>query len=174
MRTRKAQTLTPDFIISFTIFLAILALSINLWTIANEKDAWVYTFEEMQIKSRILADTLNNNPGEPANWNNETVILIGFSEKEEDHILNKTKLLSFKNLSYVKAKNLMNLGNTEFSITITDKNDNIISLDPGILLEFGQNHTNKDTIVHSSRLTLLNDSGNLTISKLNLIHQVNS
>ena len=96
MQTRKAQTLTPDFVIRFVIFLAILSMSINLWNIANEKNTWIYDLEDMQLKARITADTLITRPGEPKYWNNETVKFIGFAD--EDHILNKTKLISFKNL----------------------------------------------------------------------------
>ena len=166
MQTRKAQTLTPDFVISFVIFLAILSMSINLWNIANEKNTWIYDLEDMQLKARITADTLVTRPGEPKNWNNETVVFIGFSD--EDHILNKTKLISFKNIDYDKAKRLMNVGPNDFSLTITDKNDEIISLD-GISLNFSIDYTNKDYIAHSSRLALINDSGNLTIAKVNFV-----
>ncbi|NOR85637.1 hypothetical protein GQ473_05970 [archaeon] len=166
MQTRKAQTLTPDFIISFVIFLAILTLSINLWNIANEKNTWVYDLEDMQLKARITADTFITRPGEPKDWNNETVVFIGFSD--EDHILNKTKLISFKNLDYAKAKRLMNVGPNEFSLTITDKNNNIISLD-GIALNFSTDYEGMDYIAHSSRLALINDSGNLTIAKVNFV-----
>ena len=39
----------------------------------------------------------------------------------------------------------------------------------GISLDFSTDYTNKDYISHSSRLALINNSGNLTIAKLNFV-----
>ena len=166
MRTRKAQTLSPDFTISFVIFLMIIVMGIKLWDIASEKELWIDDIDDLQKKARTTADILILTPGMPEGWDNETVVFLGLAE--EDHVLNKTKLLYFRNLSYERARALMRIGANDFKLNMKYKNGSVLVMD-GENMTYGKEYANADNVVHSERLTLVNDSGNLFIAKLDLI-----
>ena len=166
MRTHKAQALTPDFVVSFVIFLMVVSLSINLWNVANDKELWIRDIEDMHKKARTITDILITNTGSPVGWDNETVVFLGFAE--EDHVLNKTKLLSFKNTEYARAKSLMNLGANDFNLTMHYKNGTVIMID-NKNITYGTDYSEGDYIIHSERIALINNSGNLISTKINLV-----
>lgn len=166
---RKGQALASDFTISIALFLFLIVGCAIVWNTTAGKYARFRDNQFMQEKIFSVSDTLVRTPGYPPEWNGANVKLIGLSEGES-HMLNKSKLLEFKNVDYSTAKNMWGLGGYEYYAKFTDSDGDLISLD-GSALEYGNSSflSGKKDLVPLKRLVLINESGNITRAALTFV-----
>ncbi|MCG2724045.1 hypothetical protein L6303_04835 [archaeon] len=141
--------------------------SIELWNSASVKYSIGDSHELMQKKAISITDALIKTGGSPNNWTNETVKLIGISEKTVQ-VLNRKKLAEMKNISYIDLRSIWGISDYEVYLVFKNSTGNAITLD-GELLEYGLKQSNQKNLIPFKRLVLINDSGNLISSVMILI-----
>lgn len=119
---KKAQVLTPDFLMGLVIFTAVLFIGVSIWNISYEKSTWLYENKQMQKKALYISNILINTPGIPENWNTSNVIMAGLKKSNEDS-LDPEKLINFRLLEYSHSKTVLGLGSYDYYINTTDTND---------------------------------------------------
>jgi len=154
---KKGQVFGSDFILSAVLFLILLFASVELWNLTAAKYSNEGSNELMQKKAYSITDALIKTEGFPENWNNETVRIIGVSEKTPQ-VLNKIRLLNMKNISHLQMKRLWGVSDFNIRITFMNSTGETIIVD-GIPLEYGQIPLNQKDLVPLKRLVLINDSG---------------
>lgn len=164
---KKSQVFGSDFIMSAALFLIILFASVELWNMTAAKYSNHGSNELMQKKAFSITDTLIKTEGFPKNWNNETVKIIGVSEKTPQ-VLDRIKLLDMKNISYSNMKKLWGVSDFNVHITFMNSTGETISIN-GVSLEYGQKPSNQKDLVPLKRLVLINDSGTLIRSVMTFI-----
>lgn len=164
---KKGQVFGSDFVVSAVLFLIILFASVELWNTAAVKYSSSDSNELMQKKIVSITDALIKTEGIPNNWTNETVKLIGVSEKTIQ-VLNREKLAEMKKISYSNLKSILGVSDYEVYLVFENSTGNTINID-GELLEYGQKQSNQKDLVPFRRLVLVNDSGNLISGVMTLI-----
>lgn len=163
----KGQAFASDFVISAVFFIVLLVASAELWKTAESKYSKDDSSGLMQKRIFSISDTLIKTEGYPANWTNATVWLIGVSE-ETPGVLNKSRLLQMKNISYLRMKSIWGISDYEAYLNFTNSSGSTIALD-GVALEYGQAPSSKKYLVPIKRLVLINDSGNLIRSVMTMM-----
>jgi hypothetical protein len=161
---RKGQALASDFAISIVLFLFLIVGSAIVWNTTVEKYSRFKDGQFMQEKVFSISDTLVRTQGYPPEWNITNVRLIGLSEGES-HMLNRSKLLVFKNIDYSLTKNIWGINGYEYYAAFTNSTGGLMSLD-GTALEYGLLPTGKRDLAPLKRLVLINESGNITRASL--------
>ena len=167
---RKGQALASDFTVSIALFLFLIVGCAIVWNTTVGKYARFRDNQFMQEKIFSVSDALIRTPGYPQEWDSANVRLIGLSEGESN-VLNKSKLLEFKNVDYSVAKNMWGLSGYEYYAKFTDSEGDLISLD-GSALEYGNNSfisSGKKDLLPLTRLVLINESGNITRAALTFV-----
>ncbi|MFH0817836.1 MAG: hypothetical protein V1909_04335 [Candidatus Micrarchaeota archaeon] len=115
---RRGQLLTTDFILSLTIFLAILLSTMSLWASVDTQIKDSESRRDMQAITTTISESLVRSQGYPKNWTNETVKMIGLAN--EEHVLDINKILSLKHMNYDNVSSILRLANYNYYISITD------------------------------------------------------
>jgi hypothetical protein len=134
LSSNKGQIFTSDFLMAVVIFLFVM---LTLQVTQSKM------LQEIENQDRFLAyeslisttDTFLLSPGYPENWDNTTVVTIGFADSS--HILNITKIKNFLTLDYSKAKNLLGFGTEDFNLSFVYANNSIFETD-GINFTYGK------------------------------------
>ena len=130
---KKAQFFSGDIAIASLLFLSSLSMVFLLWnTLISDIDR-DDALRDMENLAVGIAEQLIRNPGVPADWNIYNVEVIGLAS--EGRVLNDAKVLNFISLmdatnssNYDNNKNLLGVGLYDFSLNITDLDDNIITI----------------------------------------------
>ena len=113
---RKGQSLTPDFMLSMAIFLALFVFGTFLWVITYSSGTTTQNFESANLQISDIAETLVRSQGNPTNWTNDTVVIIGLAK--EDHLLDENKLIELEKVTYANMKKSLGIQKEDINITI--------------------------------------------------------
>lgn len=120
----KGQALTPDFLFSMVIFLALLAFGSMLWVTTYSGNVSTENSQNLALKAAEISESLVRSQGIPTNWTNDTVSVIGLAK--EDHLLSESKLLELEKMSYANIRSILGIGNVDVNITIHNLTGTIV------------------------------------------------
>jgi len=100
-KNKKGQVWTTDFIIGLILFIIVLLLMIKLaFSMYPSQDHIVVYRDAVHLSGALLS------PGYPKNWNSSDVLMPGIAENNR---INNTKLMTYSDLEYGKAKTLLHV-----------------------------------------------------------------
>ncbi|MCK4532020.1 MAG: hypothetical protein KAT94_04065, partial [Candidatus Aenigmarchaeota archaeon] len=89
----KGQVWSLDFITSVLVFLVVLIPLFFVWNYVNIQNQQQILFDEVEILTLSISDSLIRTEGLPEDWNTSDVSTIGLSS--EENVLNVTKVSYF-------------------------------------------------------------------------------
>ena len=108
----KGQVWSTDFALSAVIFFMALSTMVFVWNYTNTQAQESLAASELEGAALTASDFLARNPGYPIGWNASNVQVIGLASSE--NVLDMSKVGTFINMSYQKAKSILSLGEYEF------------------------------------------------------------
>ncbi len=164
--TKKGQAISYDFIIALSIFFAVVVFSINVIKDISEEKEWSSSIHDMSDLLKSVSDKLLKSPGIPKNWNETNVVDIGWAE--EYPLLNKNKLASTLNISYVDLKKAVGVGLHEILINISYYNNTPYYIN-GVPFYVGRSFSSDVKRVFSvKRLGVVEENNKLKIIKIDI------
>lgn len=123
-QSKKAQIAITDLSFAVILFIIFLIAFFVQFNNMQQRLADSINFENLELASIQITETLVKNPGTPTNWENNptNVRVIGLASS--DRILSKTKIEALQNLSYEQIKQGMNIEDKEFYLLIRN-NENV-------------------------------------------------
>ncbi|MEE9323806.1 MAG: hypothetical protein V3U72_04640 [Candidatus Aenigmarchaeota archaeon] len=118
----KAQVWSLDLITSLVVFLVVLIPLFFVWSYVNMQSQQQILFDEIEMLSLSVSDSLIRTEGLPEGWNSSSVTLIGLAS--EENILNATKVsyfLTMGNSEYNRTRAILT-GSYDFFFNLTDLN----------------------------------------------------
>ncbi|NOX71463.1 MAG: hypothetical protein GXO64_02070 [Candidatus Micrarchaeota archaeon] len=116
----KGQIWSTDFVVSILIMLAVLVPAFMLWNnihIESTEQRLLYSATRSAFS---ITDTMMSTPGIPIEWNNTSVMSVGFAS--ENNILDEYKINEFNKTNYQKLKNIFGY---DFYFELKDANGTI-------------------------------------------------
>lgn len=110
----KGQAFAPDFLTSVVILGVMLSVFLVSWNSIVEAQIADQSERELYYQGERTMKNILNSPGSPENWNSSNVEVLGFAERP--HILNRSKIEEFKDLSRSEKGSL--LGTIGFNLKI--------------------------------------------------------
>lgn len=161
----KGQTFLPDFLASFLVFAVILTIFLSSWNSLLEDQVQFDTEDKMRLQGRYATLFMVTTSGYPENWESPSkeVVIPGFAEP--DNMLQKDKLLAFKDISYSRQKDLLQA--REFNLTVKEGNS-VMSID-GEKMAFGSSYKDAETVIPFKRTVQVNDSGEISTARLRYV-----
>ena len=123
MKNIKGQMWITDFIIATVIFSLMVVIYIVNTSNLSTQDS--QSIEDLIKDSQFISDSLLS-PGLPNNWDKDNVVSVGITNN--NNLINRTKLLRFKNLNYSQSKKKFGITNNYF-IYFTENNGTPLSVD---------------------------------------------
>ncbi len=145
---KKAQLWSLDMALSFLIFFSAMMSVMFAWNYISADTVQSQELREMQLKSMTLSDSLIRTPGIPSDWNESTVQVIGIAY--DDNTLDEEKVDEFVNMSYIKAKSLLDIWPYEFYFEVKDINGTVYK---NSTLAIDSDST---TVIHAERYATYN------------------
>ncbi len=119
---KKGQVWSLDFITSVLVFLVVLIPLFFVWNYVNIQNQQQILFDEVEILTLSISDSLIRTKGLPEDWNTSDVSSIGLSS--EENVLNVTKVsyfLTMGNSEYNRTRAILT-GGYDFFFNLTDIN----------------------------------------------------
>ena len=123
--SKQGQLISIDFIGSVVIFFILLTTLFLFWNTSTTKFNNNLERDKLLFTLVKITDLFVEHQGIPTNWNVTNVQVIGLVEK--DRTLDTNKLIFFKNLTYNRTRQLLNIEPYEFYFRIIDRNGAIVT-----------------------------------------------
>jgi len=142
---KKGQVWYIDFMVGLLILITAVIIYYQFQgTFTDESES---EWQEMIIDAKAITSSLISS-GYPSDWTNDTVDLIGLTDG--NYRINSTKVMMFQNMSYKRAKNLLN---TRFNFYFFLESENGTRF-----YDTGLNATDSDFLVQTTRFVIYNSS----------------
>lgn len=122
MSNKKSQIVSLDLTIAIVLFSVIVIAMIVFFDLFLNRLQTNLIETEILNNAFAMSDFLVSTPGEPTDWNNNTVIALGLAGYDRN--LSEKKLNNLSNLNYNYTKGLLKIDifDYDYSILITDLN----------------------------------------------------